>query len=59
VELFVDGTKILEISNIDTTAFGNADTINMGIIHAFEVQQNLEVYGDCLVYSESYIGPEQ
>ena len=46
MELYVDGDKILEITDIDTSAYGNADTVNLGLIYAQEVQDSVIVYSD-------------
>ena len=58
VEMYVNSKKVLEIGGIDTTYFGNADTINFGLISATNVQNQLIVYGDCFALSDVYIGPE-
>jgi hypothetical protein len=58
VEVFLGGEKILEISGINTDYFGNADTMDFGIISATRVQYGLTVYGDCFKMSGTYIGPE-
>jgi len=42
----VDGDKILEITEIDTSAYGNADTVNLGLVYAQEVQDAVIVYSD-------------
>lgn len=42
VQMFVDGTKILESTARSTTV----TTINMGIIYTYNVQNPLRVYGD-------------
>jgi hypothetical protein len=58
VEMYIDGVEVLEIAGIDTAYFGNVDTIDFGLISVTDVQNDLIVYGDCLILSERYIGPE-
>ena len=58
VELYVNGEQVLEITGIDTSYFGNVETINFGLISATNVQNSLIVYGDCFAASNTYIGPE-
>jgi hypothetical protein len=58
VELYVDGVKILEITSLNTDTYGEADRVEIGVIQAKNVQNSLQVYGDCVVVSNSYIGLE-
>jgi len=58
VELYVDGSKIIEVTGIDTDNYGNAVRVEFGLIYASGVQNSLTVYGDCAVVSQTYVGPE-
>ena len=58
VELYVEGDKILEITGIDTSAYGNADELHFGLISVTMVQNDLTVFGDALVLSNAYVGRE-
>jgi hypothetical protein len=58
VEVYLGGEKILEISEINTDYFGNADMVDFGILSVTRVQYGLTVYGDCFKISEGYIGPD-
>ncbi len=57
LEMYVDGQKILELTNLDTDNYGNVDTINIGYVSASGVQNNMIVYSDLIVLSNSYVGP--
>lgn len=56
-EMFVDGTKILEITVSDSYKI-NAISVDIGIISATNVQNQLTVYADCFRLSNTYVGPE-
>ena len=56
--MFVDGQKVLELTNIDTDNYGNVDAVNIGYVSATGVQQNMIVYSDLIKISNSYVGPE-
>ena len=58
VEMYVDGERVLEMENIDTSYYGNADEIDFGAISVTHVQDGLVVYGDCFEASNGYIGLE-
>jgi hypothetical protein len=58
VELYVDGTKILQIDNVDTDNYGNVDSVNIGFISATSIQQDVIVYSDNIKLSTSFIGSE-
>jgi len=58
VEMYVDGEKVLEVTNIDTADSGNVDEVDFGLVSATNVQNRLTVYGDCFALSDTYIGPE-
>jgi hypothetical protein len=58
VQLYVDGTKILEISNINTASLDNPDAVDFGLISAMNIQHSVIVYGDCFICSSKYVGPE-
>jgi hypothetical protein len=56
-ELFVDGTKILEI---DATSGSSANVtyVDIGIRYTYSVQDPMRIYGDCIQVSRTYNGPE-
>lgn len=56
-ELFVDGTRILQIS-IGGSLTSNISSTNFGIAYTTNVQNQLGVYGDCFKISSAYIGPQ-
>ena len=58
VEMYVDGEKVLEVTDIDTADSGNVDEVDFGLVSATNVQNRLTVYGDCFALSDAYIGPE-
>jgi hypothetical protein len=58
VEVYLGGEKMLEISEINTDYFGNADKVDFGILSVTRVQYGLIVYGDCFKISEAYIGTD-
>ena len=58
VEMFVDGTKILQINALNTASCGNVKTVDFGIISATRLQNQLNVYADCFKLSDTYNGPE-
>ena len=56
VEVYIDSTKVLEISGIDTSYFGGVDEIDFGLISSTRVQKSVIVYGDSLVASTAHVG---
>jgi hypothetical protein len=58
MELYLDSVKIISISNINTSPYGNAKRLDFGIVNAVGIQNNLTVYGDCLVIARTPIGTE-
>ena len=58
VELYVDGVKILQTTNIDTSYYGNAAKVDFGLISDTDTEQTIIVYGDCFKLSSTYIGVE-
>ncbi|MEM2130203.1 MAG: hypothetical protein QXZ70_06360 [Candidatus Bathyarchaeia archaeon] len=56
IELYIDGTKILSISDINTAYFGNADTLDFGLISDTNHPNKLIIYADSLKVSKSYVG---
>jgi hypothetical protein len=56
-ELFVDGVEILQIT-VDNSYKINAKFVDIGIIAANGVQNQLTIYCDCFKLSTTYIGPE-
>lgn len=57
IEMYIDGQKIFEITDIDTSYYGNVDTVQFGLVTATGVQNTLKIYGDSLAISNTYIGP--
>jgi hypothetical protein len=58
MELYVDGVKIISVTNVNTAPYGNAKRLDFGIVNAVGVQNSLTVYGDCLVIAKTPIGTE-
>ncbi|MBS7634464.1 heparin lyase I family protein [Candidatus Bathyarchaeota archaeon] len=58
MELYVDGVKIISVTNVNTAPYGNAKRLDFGIVNAVGVQKSLTVYGDCLVIAKTPIGTE-
>jgi len=58
VELYINGTRILQVQNINTAYWGNAKRIDFGLPYISSPQNNLAIYGDCAVVSGSYVGSE-
>jgi hypothetical protein len=56
VEMFVDGTKILQITTLNTASSGNAKAVGFGIVSATQIQSQLTVYADCFRLSNIYNG---
>lgn len=54
-EMFVDGTKILEI-RATSGSIANVTSVDMGIIYTTNVQNRLLVYGDCFRLSNNFNG---
>jgi hypothetical protein len=57
VEVYIDGVKVSEITGIDTTYYGNAGRVDVGLMDVVNVQNAVMVYGDAFVLSHSYVGP--
>lgn len=56
-EMFIDGTKILQIT-VDSDYKINPKYVDIGIISAQRVQDQLTLYCDCFKLSTTHIGPE-
>jgi hypothetical protein len=52
----IDGEKIFELTGINTSYFGNVDSVYFGLIHAAGVQNSLITYGDSFAISNTYSG---
>jgi hypothetical protein len=57
-EMFVDGVSILEIT-VGYSYKINPRFVDIGIIAARNVQNELALYCDCFILSKTYIGPER
>ena len=57
IEVYIDGQKIFEITGINTSYFGNVNSVQFGLINDAGVQNNLIVYVDSSAISKTYIGP--
>jgi hypothetical protein len=55
VELYIDGTKMYEIANSDTSAYGNVDTVGFGLVNAVDVQNDMIVFVDNVKISTAFI----
>jgi len=56
--LYVDGAKILQMTNMDTSYYGNAAKVDFGLISDTGTEQTMIVYGDCFKLSATHIGTE-
>ncbi len=56
VELFIDGEQVISRTSLDSDNLGNVNRVNMGIVSATNLNDNLVVYGDEMVISSEYIG---
>jgi len=57
VDVFINGQKMIGLSGIDTSYFGNVDAVEVGITPNVNNLNGLVVYVDDLVISTDYIGP--
>ena len=57
-EMYVDGVKILQITNVNTNSYGNANRVDVGLVSATNVQNQMVIYADCFKLSNTYNGPE-
>jgi hypothetical protein len=53
VELYVDGRRVLELTGLDTDNYGNVDAVNIGLVSATGVQQDMIVYSDLIEISST------
>jgi uncharacterized repeat protein (TIGR02543 family) len=57
--LYIDGTPVLELTGLNTASEGSAVTaVRTGLVYVTGVTQNIDVYGDCFVIADDYIGEE-
>ena len=56
VELYVNNVKIITVSGINTSYYGNAKRVDFGLPYLRDVQKNIVVYADDACISQSYIG---
>ncbi|MCW3992201.1 MAG: hypothetical protein NWE79_05805 [Candidatus Bathyarchaeota archaeon] len=57
-ELYLDGVKVLDITGIDTDAYGDVYNVQFGVVQGRNLQNSVRVYGDCVAVSDTYIGQE-
>ncbi|MCW4006012.1 MAG: collagen-like protein [Candidatus Bathyarchaeota archaeon] len=55
-QLYVNGVKVAEINTGDMTAFGDVNSVYVGLPEAY---RGIDVNIDCVAVADSYIGPEQ
>jgi hypothetical protein len=55
--VYIDGQKVLELWGIDTTGYGNVDSVQFGLINAFRVESGITLYVDTAAISTSFITP--
>lgn len=56
--MWVDGVLVLEQTGLDTDAYGDVNSVRSGLVYVEGETQSVSVYGDCIVVSDAYIGPE-
>ena len=56
--MWVDGVLVLEQTGLNTASVGTIAQVRTGLTYVSGVTSSLEVYGDCYVMSNNYIGPE-
>ena len=54
----MDGVKILDLTGLNTDSYGDVKQIRFGINYGKNIQNSVDVYGDCAVVSNAYIGTE-
>jgi len=57
VELYIDGAKIITVTGINTTSYGNATRVDFGLVYANGVQNSLTIYADSAAINNTYISP--
>ena len=55
LEVTIDNQRIFLIEDIDTASIGNVSQISFGLT-AFQVEERLDIYGDCFSFSDMYVG---
>jgi hypothetical protein len=58
VHLYIDGTEVITVTGIDTNNYGNCDTIRNGVSSYTGTFTGPNVYEDCIVVDDAYIGTE-
>ena len=56
--LWINGQFVIEQTGLNTAAEGNVDSVRFGLTYLNGVTSSVDVYGDCFVISDAYIGPE-
>jgi hypothetical protein len=56
--MWVDGVLVLEQTGLNTASVGTIAQVRTGLTYVSGVTSSLEVYGDCYVMSNNYIGTE-
>jgi hypothetical protein len=57
VELYIDGTRVIQRTNVNTGYYGKATAVIVGLSSATGVQNRMEVYADDCRISRTYNGP--
>ncbi len=53
--VYLNGSEVITVTGLDTSSVTGADTIRVGSPYT---QNTINTYADCVVVSDSYIGPE-
>jgi hypothetical protein len=56
--LWVDDQMIIEKTGLNTAGAGSIDYVRFGLTYLNGVSSSVTVYGDCVVISDAYVGPE-
>jgi hypothetical protein len=56
--MWVNGQLVIERTGLNTASLGNVNSVRAGLVYVYSVTQPVSVYADCLVISNTYIGPE-
>jgi len=59
VHVWIDGTERFTLTGLDNDGFGNIDFVRVGLEKADNIQTTYpDIYVDCVVVADAYIGPE-
>jgi hypothetical protein len=56
--LWINGQIVIEETSLNTAAEGNVDSVRFGLTYLNGVTSSVDIYSDCFVISDAYIGPE-